>query len=75
MTVKYLQNISKEKDIGINKSYDEISQSVIDKSINQKIIKSSDNLEIKNKTISQIKNIFQEDKIKPIKKIEDNKND
>ena len=69
----YLQNISKEKDIGINKSYDEISQSVIDKSINQKIIKSSDNLEIKNKTISQIKNIFQEDKIKPIKKIEDNK--
>ena len=69
----YLQNISKEKDIGINKSYDEISQSDIDKSINQKIIKSNDNLEIKNKTISQIKNIFQEDEIKPIKKIENNK--
>ena len=69
----YLQNISKEKDITINRSYDEISQSDIDKSINQKIIKSSDNLEIKNKTISQIKNIFQEDEIKPIKKIENNK--
>ena len=69
----YLQNISKEKDITINRSYDEISQSDIDKSINQKIIKSNDNLEIKNKTISQIKNIFQEDEIKPIKKIENNK--
>ena len=69
----YLQSISKDNNIETNKLYEEASKSDIDNSISQKVIQNSDNLEIKKKTISQIKNIFQEDEIKPIKKIEDNK--
>ena len=69
----YLSNISKEKNFEVNRSYEKMFETDIKKNNNQKVINNADNLEIKNKTISQIKNIFQEDEIKPTIKIEENK--
>ena len=69
----YLSNISKEKNFEVNRSYEKKFETDIKKNNNQKVINNSDNLEIKNKTISQIKNIFQEDEIKPTIKIEESK--
>ena len=69
----YLSNISKEKNFEVNRSYEKMFETDIKKNNNQKVINNADNLEIKNKTISQIKNIFQEDEIKPTIKIEESK--
>ncbi len=69
----YLSNISKEKNFEVNRSYEKMFETDIEKNNNQKVINNSDSLEIKNKTISQIKNIFQEDEIKPTIKIEESK--
>ena len=69
----YLSNISKQEKVEDNKLHKEILDSDYEKVNNQKVLKNNDNLEIKNKTISQIKNIFQEEEIKPIKSVEENK--
>jgi len=61
----YLTNISSEKNQENNSLNEDTYSLKLDKTENQKINQNNDNIEIKNKTISQIKNIFQEDSATP----------
>ena len=61
----YLTNISSEKNQENNSLNEDTYSLKLDKIDNQKINQNNDNIEIKNKTISQIKNIFQEDSATP----------
>ena len=61
----YLTNISSEKNKENNSLNEDMLSLNLDKSDNQKINQNSDHIEPKNKTISQIKNIFQEDSATP----------
>ena len=61
----YLTNISSEKNQENNSLNEDTLSLNLDKSDNQKINQNSDHIEPKNKTISQIKNIFQEDSATP----------
>ncbi len=69
----YLSKISKEPNYKNQAILDDELSSNVNHSDNKKILQSNDNLEPKNKTISQIKNIFQEDKINPVAKKDENK--
>ena len=61
----YLTNISSEKNQENNSLNENTYSLKLDKTDNQKINQNNDNIETKNKTISQIKNIFQEDSATP----------
>ena len=69
----YLTNISNEKNQENNSLNEDTYSLKLDKNENQKINPNNDNIEIKNKTISQIKNIFQEDSATPSNHKNENK--
>ena len=69
----YLTNISSEKNQENNSLNEDTYSLKFDKTDNQKINQNNDNIEIKNKTISQIKNIFQEDSATPSNHKNENK--
>ena len=69
----YLTNISSEKNQENNSLNEDIYSLKLDKTDNQKINQNNDNIETKNKTISQIKNIFQEDSATPSNHKNENK--
>ena len=69
----YLTNISSEKNQENNSLNEDMLSLNLDKSDNQKINQNSDHIEPKNKTISQIKNIFQEDSATPSNHKNENK--
>ena len=69
----YLTNISSEKNQENNSLNEDMYSLKLDKTDNQKINQNNDNIETKNKTISQIKNIFQEDSATPSNHKNENK--
>ena len=69
----YLTNISSEKNQENNSLNEDTYSLKLDKTEDQKIHQNNDNIEIKNKTISQIKNIFQEDSATPSNHKNENK--
>ena len=69
----YLTNISSEKNQENNSLNEDMYSLKLDKTDNQKINQNNDNIETKNKTISQIKNIFQEDSATPSNHNSENK--
>ena len=69
----YLTNISSEKNQENNSLNEDTLSLKLDKTDNQKINQNNDNIETKNKTISQIKNIFQEDSATPSNHKNENK--
>ena len=69
----YLTNISSEKNQENNSLNEDTYSLKLDKTDNQKINQNNDNIETKNKTISQIKNIFQEDSATPSNHNSENK--
>ena len=69
----YLTNISSEKNQENNSLNEDTYSLKLDKTDNQKINQNNDNIETKNKTISQIKNIFQEDSATPSNHKNENK--
>ena len=69
----YLTNISNKKNQENNSLNEDMYSLKLDKTDNQKINQNNDNIETKNKTISQIKNIFQEDSATPSNHKNENK--
>ena len=69
----YLTNISNKKNQENNSLNEDTYSLKLDKTDNQKINQNNDNIETKNKTISQIKNIFQEDSATPSNHKNENK--
>jgi len=69
----YLTNISNEKNQENNSLNEDTYSLKLDKIDNQKINQNNENIEKKNKTISQIKNIFQEDSATPSNHKNENK--
>ena len=69
----YLTNISNEKNQENNSLNEDTYSLKLGKTDNQKINQNNENIETKNKTISQIKNIFQEDSATPSNHKNENK--
>jgi len=69
----YLTNISNKKNQENNSLNEDTYSLKLDKTDNQKINQNNENIETKNKTISQIKNIFQEDSATPSNHKNENK--